>query len=155
MTEPPYTTFLDSEFSMATEPKPQERQDSSQYFLEAEEDTQALNNRLLLLGVACILCLRRTPDPSPYCPGKGTTRWPAWGCQGHTALLTKIAAVRCWPVCLPSEKVLTTLATVLSVKWESSDSAAAGKAMPSLLESLVESSLDEEEGGQPRGKCTR
>lgn len=43
---------------------------------------------------------------------------------------------------------------VLSVKWESSDSAAARSDMPSSLESLAESSLNEkEQKTKTRGKC--
>lgn len=43
---------------------------------------------------------------------------------------------------------------VLSVKWESSDSATARSAMPSSLESLAESSLNEkEQKTKTRGKC--
>lgn len=53
---------------------------------------------------------------------------------------------------IPSEKLLTTLTTVLSVKWESSDSAAAGKCVPSILESLVESSLKGGRRGTNQGK---
>lgn len=52
-------------------------------------------------------------------------------------------------LCAASEKVLTVRTTVLSVKWESSDSAAAGKA---ILESLAESRLKGGGGDANKGK---
>lgn len=52
-----------------------------------------------------------------------------------------------------SDKIYT-LTAVPSVKWESSDSAAARKHMPSILESLAESQINGEKD-KPRGKYIR
>lgn len=52
---------------------------------------------------------------------------------------TKIICLQCSQACFIFLEKIYTLDTVLSVKWEYSDSATARKYMPNILESLVES----------------
>lgn len=103
-----------------------------EYFLERGEEPGLLTTDCY--GLMCIVGL--TP-PSSLLSSPDPNHWFSV-LDAHSSY-TKIIFLQCPQACFIFLDKLYTLDTVLSVKWEHSDSAAARKYMPSILESLVES----------------